>query len=398
LGLKAREFNRLVSEIIKGQPLINLVPFSPRVDICIADCFRIDWDAYDDLERTEGDARLIAEILNVKGIPKEQRIVVGHDVLPLSMARRYVLRTHHVSDCWLPRPELSPKEKEIEKLKRKVSDYEKTEPQFEVTIDVKSGPLEIHRVEKLSPDEMSLLTETIIAANPRPKQAEDLLVRFFDYGQTLKERHEEFESKYVPNFVSKYHEKIELLFGQIPITLKIENSGKVRAEHMHVHIQIVGGWFNKTPIVAALHPKLSDVEPAHSIHQLQPNFSTAVKREKVDRYEIKMTRPRRSAQFSAQCEDFRHGQTWELTGVVWLDPSQDREAVIVVKITAANFHGENASHFKLNKSIVRSKPFVLVDKNDGRALRDYHIKPFVDETYRTLQVGIVEWDKLDKNG
>ncbi len=54
------------------------------------------------------------------------------------------------------------------------------------------------------------------------------------------------------------------------------------------------------------------------------------------------------------------------------------------------------SRLELSKSIIFSKAFDLVDKNDGRALKNYHIKPFVDEAYRSTKVGIVEWDNLSK--
>lgn len=157
LGVRAREFNRLVAPIAEhGQP-INLVADTPRVDIVIARCHRIDWDSYDDLDPSQGDARIIAEVLNVSGIPEEQRRVVSQDINPLFMAQRHGLKTHHVSDNWLPQPEPSPQEKEITKLKVKLKEYEKTEPQFDIKFTMQPVSVEVHHVQKLTEIEMSTL-------------------------------------------------------------------------------------------------------------------------------------------------------------------------------------------------------------------------------------------------
>jgi len=390
LGVRAREFNRLVAPIAEhGQP-INLVADIPRVDIVIARCRRIDWDSYDDLDPSQGDARIIAEVLNVRGVPEEQRLVVSQDINPLFMAQRHGLKTHHVSDNWLPRPAPSPQEKEIEKLKGQVREYAKTEPQFDIKFEMQSGTVEVHQVQKLTEGEMSTLAKDIIAANPKQEQKQDLL-SYMQYDNSLNDRYVKYERKTVPDFVRGYHKELELLFGQIPFTLSVENTGKVRADHTNIDVQIVGGWFNTKPILAGLRPSAPKVKNPLSHSSL---FRPTPTQRAVGRHEIEINEPRRSEQFSAQCEDFRHGQKWVFSGVVWLDPHQEREIVIIVKVTAANLHGEISMPFKLDKSVLSSRASDLVDINSGKVVKDYYVKSLVEEAIKANKYGAFEWDRV----
>lgn len=389
LGVRAREFNRLVAPIAEhGQP-INLVADTPRVDIAIARCHRIDWSSYDDLDPSQGDARIIAEVLNARGVPEEQRLVVSQDINPLFMAQRHGLKTHHVSDSWLPRPEPSLQEKEIAKLKGQVREYAKTEPQFDIKFEMQSGTVEVHQVRKLTEGEMSTLAKDIIAANPKQEQKQDLL--YMQYDTSLNDRYAKYERKTVPDFVSGYHKKLELLFGQIPFTLVVENIGKVRADHTNIDVQIVGGWFNTKPILAGLRPS---APKAKNLLLHPPLFRPTPTQRVVGRHEIEINEPRRSEQFSAQCADFRHGQKWGFSGVVWLDPHQEREIVIIVKVTAANLHGEIPKLFKFDKSVICSHVFGLVDQNSGKVVKDYYVKSLVEEAIKENKYGAFEWDRV----
>lgn len=388
LGVRAREFNRLIAPIAEhGQP-INIVAGTPRVDIAIARCQRIDWDSYDDLDPSQGDERIIAEVLNVKGVPTDQRRVVGIDIYPLNIAQRYGLKTHRVPDSWLPRLGPSHHEKEIEKLKKQIKEFEKTEPQFEVKLDVQSMPVEIPQVQELTESEMSILIKKIIAANPKPEQKQDLL-SYMQHDSSLNERYAKYEHQTIPNFVRNYHKKLELLFGQIPFTLFVENTGGVRAEHANIDIQIVGGWFNQKPILAGLPPSAPKIKSPLFHPPLHRSIPT---KQVVGRHEMEINLTRRTKHFSAQCEDFRQGKKWEFSGVVWLDPHQEREIVIIVKITAANLHGEFCTPFKLGKSVLPCRAFDLVDMDSCKVVKDYYVKPLIQEVIMANKHDAFEWD------
>lgn len=388
LGVRAREFNRLIAPIAEhGQP-ITIVSGIPRVDIAIARCQRIDWGSYDDLDSSQGDERIIAEVLNVKGVPKEQRRVVGIDIYPLNIAQRHGLKTHRVSDSWLPRLGPSPQEKEIEKLKKQLKEFEKTEPQFNIKLEMQTMPVEVLQIQELTEGEIAMLIREIVAANPKPEQKQDLL-SFMQQDSSLDDRYVKYERKTVPNFVKDYHKKLELLFGQIPFSLTVENTGKVRADHINIDIQIVGGWFNAKPIFASLRPP---APKARSPLFHPPFLHSVTPRRVVCRHEIEINEPRRSGHFSAQCEDFRQGQEWKFSGVVWLDPHQEREVVFIVKITAANLHGEISTPFKLSKSVLTSRACDLLDLKSGKVMKDFYVKPLIEDAIKANKYDAFEWD------
>lgn len=388
LGVRAREFNRLIAPIAEhGQP-ISIVSGTPRVDIAIARCRRIDWGSYDDLDSLQGDERIIAEVLNVKGVPKEQRRIVSIDIYPLNIAQRHGLKTHRVSDSWLPQLGPNPQEKEIEKLKKQLKEFEKTEPQFEIKLEMQAMPVEVLQIQELTEGEISMLTMEIVAANPKPEQKQDRL-HYLQHDSSLDDRYAKYEHKTVPSFVRDYHKKLELLFGQIPFSLTVKNTGKVRADHANIDIRIVGGWFNVKPIFSGFRPSAPRIKYPHL-----PLSHSRTSQRVVGRHEIEINKPCRSEQFSAQCEDFRQGQEWKFSGVAWLDPHQGSEVVIIVKITAANLHGEFSTPFKLNKSVLTCRVFDLVDIKSGKVMKDYYVKPLIEDAIKAKKYDAFEWDRV----
>lgn len=98
----ARRFNRTLRPLISGQSsvVIRASP-TPRVEVALADCGRVDWDQYPDLDRNEPDARIVAQALFARGPALDGRVVVSHDIRPLHLARQHGLRIHQIGDNWL---------------------------------------------------------------------------------------------------------------------------------------------------------------------------------------------------------------------------------------------------------------------------------------------------------
>lgn len=53
---------------------------------------------------------------------------------------------------------------------------------------------------------------------------------------------------------------------------------------------------------------------------------------------------------------------------MWLDPREKREITVVVKVTAANFHGEFSKPFKLKKCVLEKNVFDLIVRSDGKPI------------------------------
>lgn len=59
--------------------------------------------------------------------------------------------------------------------------------------------------------------------------------------------------------------------------------------------------------------------------------------------------------------------------MIWLNPHQVRDATIIVRITAANLHGETPQTIKLSKSILSTHALDLVDMHSGIVTKDYYV-------------------------
>jgi hypothetical protein len=393
LAVRAREFNRSVAPIAQTGRPISLRTEAPRVDMVLSTCSKINWDSYDDLDPNEGDAHLIAEVLNVQGVPFEQRIVVSQDINPLFMAKRHDLRTHHVSESWLNQPEQSPQEKEIAKLKRQVAEYAKSEPVFDIELHQPPDILEIFQVNPLPAEEVEKLIKKILKVNPKPVQTThpfgmSHVLGGFD--STLDDRYEEYESVVVPKFAANIHKKLELQHGQFPLEITLKNTGNVRADHLCIEFKVIGGWFNSKPIVSRIPPLAPRIKDRlASIANIPPLF----RKIQIGRHEIDINKPERVSNFSAQCEDFRQGQEWIYSGILWADPHEQGDMVIIVKVTAANFHGESSKIFKIKKDIAKKDVSDLIDPDSFAIVVQSHIDPLIKSVIEDKNFEGIEIDK-----
>lgn len=392
LSVRAREFNRRVAPIANDGLPVRLDVESPRVDLTLAVCNKIDWDSYDDLDPGEGDARLVAEVLNVRGVPFSQRIVVSQDINPLFMAKRHGLKTFHIPETWLAKAEQGPLEKELAKFKLQVADYAKREPVFEASLDTLAQPVLIYKVNKLSCEDANVLASEIILKNPQVEQSRETygISSLAGFDCEYDEKYEYYVNKIVPRFVEDLHSKLEVRFGQIPFKLTLANVGKVCAEKLCANIKIVGGWFNAKPIFSGTYPSAPKPKdkfalPGYMFRHPKPSVV-------VGRHEIEVDEIKRSGQFFVQCENFRQGQNWELSGVIWLDPYLEKDVTVIIKVTASNYHGEFEQIVKISKVVQVSEVFDLIERKTSRGKVDHPTYQMMMNAMEREEYGAIDWD------
>ncbi|WP_354115974.1 hypothetical protein [Bradyrhizobium sp. LA7.1] len=158
LGKRAREFNRLIAPAAESGSAVQISAGPPQVDIAFAQIGRIDWDALQDLDPEEGDARVVAQMLNVANVPAAVKTLFSYDNNPIAMASRYGIKARKLPENWLLEPEPSPHEKELLRLKSKVAELETTEPEIELKLEFEApDSLQIYRVEALDASEHMIL-------------------------------------------------------------------------------------------------------------------------------------------------------------------------------------------------------------------------------------------------
>lgn len=341
----ARRFNRTLRPLLEGQAavLVRESP-APRVEIALADCARVDWEQYPELDQDEPDARVVAQALSVQGPPPESRVVVSQDIRPLHLARRHGLKIHQVSETWLRPKEVSEAEKKAANLQRQLNAMKDREPQLSLHLSTSQPSVDVHRIKALSPDERRTIQETIIRLSPMPEQEHSELTSIMgDYDHTLAERYAKWERNKVPHFVRDYERKIELNYGQLKIRFRIENTGQVPAESLLIRLTATGGWFNERYVLAspsgpsAPRPKrrsLMDIHMSRSLHDSIRSMAQPGKHEFV-----LLDDPKRSLEVQIACEDFRHGLAYEYAVIGRADPHANEFRIDAV-VTAASLYGE----------------------------------------------------------
>jgi len=389
LAVRARDFNRLMAPMAAdGKPVV-LTEGPPRVAITAARCRRIDWQQFDDLGPDDADACVVAEVLHAHGIAQNQQRIISQDIHLLITAQRHGVKTFHVPDGWLRPPEQHPKDAENAKLKQQLAEVKKSEPEFAIRFEAPQQPVVIYQVRPLSSDESAALVAGILTAHPKPAQDAGPFNQI-NYDSGLDKRYAEYKDQAVPRFVQNFHNGLEVYYGQVPITLVVENTGNIRADNIIIEVQVMGGWINEKAILfSPSGPTPPRIERSYEKLFVPPSFN--IQSRVVGKHEFRLDIFPRCRNFSAQCEDFRHGQEWSFSGVLWLDSHYARDTVLVVKVTAANLHGESSSVLSLAKDVRQIGPFDLIDISSRKPTVMPAIQSLIQEALESKRYERIEF-------
>ena len=359
IGKRAREFNRLIAPVAAGGPPVVVRESSPSVELALSHAIRIPWDQQDDLDPDDSDSRIVAEALYAKDMTAAGKLLVSQDIKPIAFASNYDMATLHVSESWLHPIKPHPKDREIQKLNHQLAQYRATEPKFVVGIElIDPQPVALVRIEDLSDTERANIQDRIHALNPPETQARDTYgipsLGFYDhsYGQKYKTYR-----KRIPNFMASYEKRLERLFNQARIKLKVENVGYVQAENLLIEIAVANGWLHdRLVFVSPQGPKAPRLRRMWDISI--PNIGSMIT-PRVGRHEFEYKEPPNcSPTFAVTCEDFRYGQEYIFEGVVSPDVRAGDKPIISVVVTASNFRG--TADYK--KSIERTVEMLHVSR------------------------------------
>ncbi|MEW8692674.1 MAG: hypothetical protein AB2535_16635 [Candidatus Thiodiazotropha endolucinida] len=363
IGKRAREFNRLIAPVAEGGPPILIRQSKPRVELALSRAVRIPWNQHDDLDSDDGDSRIVAEILYAQDMNEVGKLIVSHDIKPITFASNYNLATHHVTDSWLRQPEPHPKDRQIQKLQQKLTNYETTEPAFQITIDlIDEESVTLVRIDDLSNKERASIQNRIFELNPPVDQSgniQGISLSTDTYDFYYDERFMAYQ-KSIPVFMTNYEQKLERTFNQARFKLKVVNTGKVQAENLLVEVCVANGWIHDRFV--AISPQ-GPKKPKPRTQPIIPIYDTLpIIPQRVGRHEFEYKdAPNHGHIFSVTCQDFRQGQEYIFEGVVSIDVRAIENTNISVAITASNFYG-----------VARDSKIIT------RNIETYHISKLVD--------------------
>lgn len=393
----ARAFNRLVAPSATSGAPTCLQNENPKLDIGLARCAPIPWAIYDDLDPSEGDCKVIAELLNVLDVPVGNRVFVSADIHPISMASRHGIKTFHAKDSWIRQAEPGPAEKENQRLRSRISELESKEPQIELDFYVKesdSTATKIYRVSELTNEDRTLFISSLIERNPKERQKYN--TTFYSLNDhTYDDRYEEYSSEKVPKFANDLGNVLELLYGQIPFKLTVNNIGKVQAESLIIEVSISSGWFNDMLIFESTNGPTTPKIRNNLVPILPSNFDfTRHAKNQVGLHDV-ILKPdlSKTKKFEIQCQDFRHGRAWDLEGVIWLDPRINSDVAVSMRATSANMRGEVTKTTPVRRTIQSVTAGSLIDLQTGEMHMKIPMAYVIDEAIRSKNFDNIEISK-----
>lgn len=393
LGPHARAFSQLLGSVaVSGVPLL-VREAGPRVELGLILSEKIPWENYDALDPDDGDSRIVAEALHAKGIEPDQKVLISHDIKPVTLASMLGLEVLRVSDAWLRPDEPGPKDKEITRLKQRLRELEANAPVFEVEIlHAEAGWEPLITVAPLTRDDRYTLNKRVSEAHAKPPNGTYLgpgMVLGADRG--FDRRWKAYSEVVLPNFVDSYAAKMEMAFNQRLATVIVRNVGSIQAEGIVIEISASEGWVHDKVVGVA--PSGPDGPTPRDDLIFRPRVFSDIRPLRVGRHEFEFTaEPRRERTVTATCEDFRHGAEWRFDGVVLLDPHKSEPFELMVRVTAGNLRGDITQVLTVPKVVTARTVSSLVDTEE---LKYYALPALLESLLATNASDRIEMDSFD---
>lgn len=246
LAERARAFNRLIGPAVDQQRPVRISETSVRVDLVLAECGKVDYDALD-LDRDEGDQRVVAQMLNARRIDLCRSVLISHDINPIAVALRNNLKAKRLPDHWLLSPEPGPKDRENARLKAENKELRKTQPELNLEIEVQLPsqftPLCVLPLTEADRDGVLAVIEEKFGLN-KPKAPQAYAVLSPISSEPSERDISKYRKERIPRYMSNLPATLQALHNQVSFSVTIENVGPITASRLVVEISVNGGKFD----------------------------------------------------------------------------------------------------------------------------------------------------------
>ena len=236
LAKRARAFNKLLDGFI-----LNRVPSpvlaDPKIDVATVASRPIDWDALGDLDRDDGDDKIVAQALNAIVDDPKRIVLLSHDMRPRDAAATHGLSALKLPENWLRDPEPSPDRKRVTELEAKLKLLEADQPRLAVRLEVVTPhPWSYREVSPPTNEQVTSILERRLAGAPAPSRPGrfDLGVGLSDHSHS--DRLEAWKAQ-IHEDIPIIHRGLTKLYAQHRIRVSIENVGQISAERLSLEIR-----------------------------------------------------------------------------------------------------------------------------------------------------------------
>jgi len=376
LGERARRFNRLVEPAVGSQQPTMIRSASPRVELALVAVDPIDWSALGDLDRDEGDDRIVAEALFARINDPGKLTMFSYDIRPRSAAVRHGLSATKPPEAWIYSPEPGPSEKDNVRLRQRIQELEATQPQISLEVQADAeAPLKLLKVAVLDQKSTEALIERILQENPR----RTFSVYNLNPDSSYDRRYDDFEKK-VRRYGRWLHTSLERLFNQVAIKVQFSVE-RVGARHVDLQMRGSGvALHDKLFLKDIIRPVAPRPEPYPFAYGLYDGPTIPDLLKKVPRHEVVFDpAPNRGSFLRLACEDFRQGRSFEKRLFAEIDPRRQNPAEVEASITAENLNGVVKSTLGLPFEVDEVQVADLIDLEGGNLLRDFRLKPLFEK-------------------
>lgn len=337
LGQRARHVNRLLDPSIESGEPATLVAQPVRVDIAYVAAGAIDWAPLEDLERDNGDDRIVAQAIHALIDDPARVEILSFDSRPRAAARRHGVKACKPDEGWLLDPEPSPSDRRVAELEQRVKVLQATEPQLSVSIEpMDQPPLVRHRIDPLPADLVGTVSRMILARNPRQRTSPFGMGGLHE-NTNYHEEYDEYEKLIVERDVPAMHLGAERQFSTYAMRITLENTGQLAAEHVTVELRSGNARLHGEPFLVDLFgPPPPDTRS--NLFANVPNLSQQLQRPDRTSFALEQSEDG-DVQVEFRCEDFRHGRVQQLSAVLELEDRTVGVAQVEVRVTASNMRG-----------------------------------------------------------
>jgi hypothetical protein len=338
LGQRARDLNRLLEPSIESGGATTLVEQPVGIDIAYVAAGRVDWDHLEDLERDNGDDRIVAQAKHALIDDPTRVEVMSFDSRPRAAARRHGMKAIRPDESWLLDPEPSPTDRRVAELEQRVRLLQASEPQFRVEIRMLHVlPLVRFRLPSLPTETIDPFTQMILAKHPRQYTG-----GFVSHGLHTNSHYDEEYDEYAAALsvvdVPNIHLGVARQFSQYGFVVTIENVGVLAAEHVTVELRSGNAVLHCMPYVVDVFGPPPPSTHRDLLANIPPLSRHLARTDRASFAIEKSEDP--DVQVEYRCQDFRHGRAQTLTAVIEPIEPTGGAAHIEVRVTAGNMRGD----------------------------------------------------------
>lgn len=337
LGRRARAFNKLLDAFIETRIPVA-VEGASSIEIALMANSKIDWDRFDDLDRDDGDDRIVAQALHARVDDPSRLTILSHDMRPRDAAHTHGLSAKKLPESWLREPEPSPERRRLTELESKVRLLSADQPEISVRVEAVSPLPWIYRdVAQADTETSGRIFGTCLASAPRVPGRSRWDIGL-DFDSSFPDRLEAWQEQ-IREDIPLMHKGLSRTFAQHALRVVIENTGTISAEGLSLEIRAGNAVLHATPyLVLITGAAAPEPRPFHA--RLMPFGTRGLIPRNREPFVFYWDERGPGDHVILSCSSFRQGKSHVCELTIELLQTTAPKAHVEAIVTAANMKGD----------------------------------------------------------